>query len=357
VASWQARQGDAQAARHTLDAFAEQSPDLAIALPGLERDAAQRQVRRPTDGMADAYFALASALRDQDAADFAALMARLALDLRPDLTAARLLSSDMLSEAKHPDDALKALEPVAADDPLAPVVDLRRASLLDELGRGNEAVALLNRMELRLPDRPEPWALQGSIMSGQHRYAEAVAAFDQAVRRVHTPTRANWPLFYERGIALDRAGRWTDAQADFQHALQLSPEQPDVLNYLAYSWTEQGRHLAQAKQMLDRAVSQRPNDGAIIDSLGWLDLRQGDVAAAVRQLEHAVELEPEDATINGHLGDAYDAAGRHREALFQWRLALTLNPEPDDTARLKAKLRQAGVTDQVGTAAAAKVTQ
>lgn len=358
VASWQARRGDIAAARHTLEAFAAQNPDLAIALPGLERDVANRQVRGPTDGLADAYFALASALRDQDATEFAALVLRLSLDLRPDLTGARLLSADILTDTKHPENALWVLEPVSADDPLAAIVDLRRASLLDTLGRSSEALAVLGRMEQRYPDRPEPWSLQGSILRSQHRFAEAVTAFDEAVKRVPTPARANWPLFYERGIALDRANRWPQAQADFQHALELSPDQPDVLNYLAYSWTEQGRNLPQARQMLDRAVAQRPNDGAIIDSLGWLQLRQGDVAGAVRDLEHAVELEPEDPTINGHLGDAYYAAGRHREAMYQWRLALTFNPDPDDKARLKARLREAGVTDEPATSsAAAKATQ
>ena len=346
LASWQARQGDGPAADHTLQTLAAENPDLAIALPALERTAAQPQVRRATDGMAEAYLALAAALRTQDATDYAALLLHLALQLRPDLTGARLLSSEISDEARHPRDALAVLAPVAAGDPLAGLVDLRRAALLDQLGRTPEALALLARMEQAYPDRPEPWTMQGGLLRNQGRAAEAVAAYDQAVARVPNPGRANWPLFYARGIALEAAHRWPEAQADFEHALALSPDQPFVLNYLGYAWTEQGANLSRARQMIERAVALRPNDGAIVDSLGWVELRQGDVAGAVKQLEHAVELQPEDAEINGHLGDAYRAANRPLEAAFQWRRALTLKPSAEQAAALQKKLREVDAANQ-----------
>ena len=83
-----------------------------------------------------------------------------------------------------------------------------------------------------------------------------------------------------------------------------------MLNYLGYAWTERGEQPRPgARQMIERAVQQRPNDGAIIDSLGWVLLRQGDAPAALKQLERAVELQPEDSVINGHLGDALAAVG------------------------------------------------
>ncbi len=346
LASWEARQGDAAAADRTIRGLVASSPDLAIALPALERGIAQRQVASATDGMAEAYLALAASLRTQDANDYAALLLHLALQLRPDLTAARLLSAEISAEAKQPEQALAALAPVAADDPLAGLVDLRRAALLDQLGRTQEALSLLARMEKTYPDRPEPWTMQGSLLRAEDHPAQAVAAYDQAVARVPNPTKANWPLFYARGIALEQAHRWPQAEADFEHALALSPDEPFVLNYLGYSWTEQGANLARARQMIERAVALRPNDGAIIDSLGWVELRQGNVADAVKQLEHAVELEPEDPVINGHLGDAYRAANRPLEAAFQWRRALTLKPAADEAAALQKKLREVDAANQ-----------
>jgi Flp pilus assembly protein TadD len=152
------------------------------------------------------------------------------------------------------------------------------------------------------------------------------------------PAVTHWPLFYARGIALERAKRWPEAEADFQRALSLSPEQPLVLNYLAYSWVELGQNLPEARRMLERAVELRPNDGNIADSLGWALFKLGDIPGAVRWLEKAVELESQSSVINDHLGDAYWAQGRRREALFQWRRALVLGPEGDEGPKIEGKI-------------------
>ncbi len=355
VASWQARQGHPAEALDTLKAAADLNPDLAIALPSLEASMANRVIRKPTDGMAEAYLVLAAALRQQDASELSMLMLRLALDLRPDYTAARLLAAEILESTKHPATALQMLASVASDDSLIAIVRLHRAGLTEQTGRSEDALHQLEQIARDYPDRPEPYGAQGDILRSGRRYADAVAAYDKALARVAKPSRLDWPLFYDRGIALERSKDWGRAEADFMTALNLAPDQPYVLNYLGYSWTEQGRNLARARQMIERAVEQRPNDGAIIDSLGWVMLRQGDHANAVKSLEHAVELLPEDSTINGHLGDAYWAAGRRQEALFQWRRALNLNPDPDDVPKLQAKLRES--EQALGMAAAPQAPQ
>lgn len=198
---------------------------------------------------------------------------------------------------------------------------------------------MLAELARQHPDRPEPLAHQGDILRRRNRFPDAAASYSAAIARLGTPTRANWPLFYARGIAYERADQWPKAEADFQYALQLAPDQPSVLNYLGYAWTERGKNLDQARGMIQAAAQQRPNDGSIVDSLGWVMLRQGDTAGALTQLEHAVELEPEDSVINGHLGDALAAAGRTREAEFQWRRALNLKPDAEDAARITAKLQ------------------
>ncbi len=342
IASWQARQGHMAEAKQILADFGKAAPDFALAMPRLEAAIAVRDVRRPADGMAAAYLALAVALRQQDSADYPSLLLRMALDLRPDMTTARLLIGEIAEQNKRPEAALAALEPVADTDVLAPVVDLRRASLQDRLGNDGEALRIAAKVAVEMPERPEAWSLQGDVLRAKHRYAEAAAAYDKAIALLPQPlTAANWPLFYERGITLERSHQWPRAEADFLHALQLSPDQPFVLNYLAYSWTEMGNDLPRARQMIMKAAEARPNDGAILDSLGWVTLRQGEVAAGVKWLEKASELETEDATINGHLGDAYWAAGRKLEASYQWQRAITLNPDPEDLPKLQAKLREA----------------
>ena len=339
LASFQARDGSPDAARQTLAQMAALSPEVSLALPGLQRDVAAVQVRNAMDGIAEAYLALAATLRVQDATEYAAILLRLSLDMRPDFTAARLLSAEVQTQAGRADAALQLLAAVDPGDPLIPLVDLRRADLLRGAGRIDDALAVAGRLASKVPDRAEPYALQGTLLRAAKRPAEAALAYDQAVTRIGTPGRDNWPLFYDRGIAHDQADQWQAAQADFETALTLAPDQPEVLNYLGYAWTERGESLPRARAMLQRAVARDPNDGAFVDSLGWVALRQGDVAEAVRQLERATELMPEDSTINGHLGDAYKAAGRLREAGFQWQRALTLKPEPKDAAHYLAGLK------------------
>ncbi|MEO8714442.1 MAG: tetratricopeptide repeat protein, partial [Acetobacteraceae bacterium] len=261
-----------------------------------------------------------------------------ALDLQPDFTAARMLLAETYEAAHHPAAALHTLASISSNDPLAAIVQLRRAALQAQMGRTDEAVSALEQIARDHPDSPLPLAQEADMLRAKSRFADAVPVYDRAIARVAEPTRSAWPLFYARGIAEERSHQWPKAEADFKEALRLAPDQPYVLNYLAYSWADQGQNLAEARQMLEKAAALRPNDGSIVDSLGWVMLRQGETEPAVRSLEQAVEISPEDATINGHLGDAYWAAGRKLEAGYQWRRALTLNPDPDDAAKLEAKL-------------------
>ncbi len=338
LASWQARQGHSAEALQTLKALAEGAHEISIALPSLASSIAARPVGRPSEGLAEAYLALAAALNAQDASDLSIPLLRLALDLQPEFTAARMLLSDTYEAGKHPAAALHALAAVPPADPLIAVVQLRRAALTEQLGRSDEAIAALERIAREHPDSELPLAQLGDILRAKNRFTDAVAVYDQAIARFGPPTRAAWPLFYARGIAEERSNNWSKAEADFKRALALSPDQPYVLNYLAYSWADRGDNLPQARQMLEKAVAMRPNDGSIVDSLGWVLLRQGETEQAIHSLEQAAEMSPEDSTINGHLGDAYFAAGRKLEAAYQWRRALTLNPDPDDAAKLEAKL-------------------
>lgn len=344
LASWQARQGRPDEAAKTVRDMVGANGDMALARAALLAHVADPAVRQAADGIADAYLAMAATLRQQNGLDSAQLLLRLALDMRSDFTAARLLLADIQESAKRDAAALDTLAPVTADDPLAPVVALRRANLLDGMGRSDEAAALLESLAQAVPDRPEPLVQLGNHLRRAARFADAVSAYDRAVARMGTPTRIQWPVFYERGVALERSGHWPRAEADFEYALELAPDQPNVLNYLGYAWVERNSNMDRARTMIERAVALRPNDGAILDSLGWVLLRQGDAAGALQQLERAVVLQPEDPVVNAHLGDALDALGRGREAQFQWRRALNLKPEPEEQARIEGKLRAAEAT-------------
>ena len=289
-------------------------------------------------GMAEVFFSLSGALFRDNTLDLALIYGRLALDLRPRFPHARLLVGRMLESADRFEDAIAVYGGVAESSPLKWSARLRRAEGLDELGRTEEAVAALRRMAYERPERADALSALGDVLRAKKRFGEAVAAYDAALDRVGPLERRHWRLLYSRGIALERSRRWPRAEADFLAALELNPDQPYVLNYLAYSWVEQGVNLERAREMIDRAVERRPGDGYIVDSQGWVLYRLGRHEEAVARLEQAVELRPQDPTINDHLGDAYWRVGRRVEARSQWRRALSLGPEPEAIDGIRAKI-------------------
>ena len=170
------------------------------------------------------------------------------------------------------------------------------------------------------------------------KFEEAAKAYSRGIATITKETEDDWRIYYYRGVAYERSKQWPQAEADFQQALKLNPNQPQVLNYLGYSWVDMGINLDKALAMIKAAVDLRPNDGYIVDSLGWAYYRLGKYSDAVETLERAVELKPEDSTINDHLGDAYWQVGRKREALFQWAHARDLDPEKDQLPAILDKL-------------------
>ena len=337
-----ARSGREAEAMRLLEALGRGLGDFAVAAgtePARRQLLSGRAVASAAEGIAETHLTLAAALRQQGGGDTALILARLSLRLRPNFAPALLLIAEAFGEERHPESALLLLGQVPAADPLGRVAALRRAALLDRMDRVDEAEAAFRAVAVEVPTMAQPLARLGDLLRARNRFAEAVTAYDAALERVGQTSVVDWPLFYARGIAHERLGAWPRAEADFKRALELSPEQPYVMNYLAYTWVEQGKDLPDARRMLERAVELRPNDGNIVDSLGWALFKMGDIAGAIRWLERAVELEPRNSVINDHLGDAYWAAGRQREARFQWSRALGLEPEPGDVAKIEAKLR------------------
>jgi tetratricopeptide (TPR) repeat protein len=289
-------------------------------------------------GIADALLGIAEALQRERGSARAILYTRLALYLRPDLTDANLLVGDILASQDNWEAAIEAYSAIPEHSPLSYAANVRKAQVLHSQERQEQAFGLLGDLAEVRPERTDALIELGNLLRRDELYERAEKAYSQAIERIDAPQQEHWSLFYSRGITFERTKRWPEAEADFLFALELQPEQPFVLNYLGYSWVDQGMNLDQAKDMLHRAVDARPDDGFIVDSLGWVFYRLGDYEKAVEQLERAVELQPGDPVINDHLGDAYWRVGREREAKFQWRRALTLEPEEDLVATIREKL-------------------
>jgi tetratricopeptide (TPR) repeat protein len=343
------RHGLTEQARQAYQRYAEVSPGSSLLEPAGERLAAGTSppplVGDVKTGWAEVLFTMASLLSQEQAADLSLIHSHLALRLNPKLDVARLLQGEILAEQERSDAAIAVFRQVDPASPLAWNARLRIADELNRMERTEEAIAELESLAAERPKDFEPLYRVGNLLRNQQQFDESVDAYDRAFERVGTPEQQHWSMHYFRGIALERSGQWERAEKDFLAALELEPEQPYVMNYLAYSWVEKQRHLDQAKSMLARAVQLRPDDGFIVDSLGWVYYRLKEFDNAVIHLERAVELRSQDPVINDHLGDAYWQVGRRQEARFQWRRALSLEPEEDQIPAIEAKIKR-GLIDE-----------
>ncbi len=263
---------------------------------------------------------------------------RLATHLRPDFTDAHLLMAEQMVQAEQYALAVDSYDAIPEDAPEALDARIGRAAALEGEGEIEAAVQALRAAVARWPNEIDSHRALGDLLRRNSRFEEAAEAYDGAIALVEEIENRHWPLFYRRGIALERSSQWDRAEADLRKALELEPDQPLVLNYLGYSLVELGRNLDEAKRMIEVAVENRPDDGYIVDSLGWVLYRLGDFDGAVEHLGRAVELRPVDPVINDHYGDALWMVGRRIEAEFQWHRALSFDPEPDLEERILKKL-------------------
>jgi len=295
-------------------------------------------VREATDGLAEVFYTVALALQGEAADSFTLLYSRAAEALRPDHVDAVLLSARLLDGLGQPALATEAYTRIPPDSPSFHAAEIGRAEALYRMGRTDAALAALGALAASHPDEPSVHITLGDLLRREERFDEASRAYDRAVALIGTPAQRHWSLFYARGITHEREQRWALAEADFLAALDLQPDQPDVLNYLGYSWVEKRLNLDQALAMIERAAAAEPENGYITDSLAWVLYRLGRYAEAVPHMERAVQLMPTDPILNDHLGDIYWAVGRQVEARFQWRRALQFEPEEDEAPRIRRKL-------------------
>lgn len=292
----------------------------------------------PEDGAAEVFYTVAQALGADQGGALSLLYARAAHTLRPGHTDAVLLAAELLESTGQLQLAADTYAQVPDGDPLFVAAETGRANALFDLGAEEAAVAALEALTVRHGDMATTHATLGDALRRMERFDGAITAYTNALDRVDTTQTRYWYLYYTRAIALEREGRWDEAEADFRYALELNPGQPNVLNYLGYSLVEQRRNFDEALAMIEQAVETRPESGYIVDSLAWVLYRLGRFGEAVAPMERAVELVPTDPVINDHLGDVYWVVGRTREARFQWQRALSFDPLEEDAARIRLKL-------------------
>jgi len=309
-----------------------------------------RLVASADEGAAEALYGLGASLGRRGGEDLGLVYLQLALYLQPDHPLALLSLDDLYESLKKPELAIKAYERIPQTSPLHRNAAIQMATDLDALDRADEAEKHLIALVKEFPDDQEAIMALGNVQRGHKKFAECADTYSKGVKALGTPEKANWVLFYFRGICYERSKQWPQSEADLKKALELFPDQPQVLNYLGYSWIDQGVHLDDGMAMIKKAVQQRPDDGYIVDSLGWAYFKLGNYDEATKQLERAIELKPEDPTINDHLGDAYWRIGRTLEARFQWAHARDLKADPEDLPKILDKLKN-GLPDETSSQA------
>lgn len=295
-------------------------------------------VTSPLDGVGEVLFDVATALSGQADDGYVLLFARTAAALRPGHVEAVMLSAQLLQRMDQQDLAAATFALIPADSPSFIDAEIGRANAALQAGRGDAAVEILQGL---VTAHPADVSVVQSLADAQRRlgrFADAVASYDAALGLVTAPGPRDWAMYYARAISLSELDRWPEAERDFRKALELNPNQPQVLNYLGYSYVDRGENLDEALQMIQRAVMGAPDQGYIVDSLAWAYFRLGRFQEAVVPMERASQLEPVDPIVTDHLGDVYWSVGRTMEAKFQWRRALSFNPTEADALRIRRKL-------------------
>jgi tetratricopeptide (TPR) repeat protein len=306
----------------------------------LAQDGAKPQpfVSSAEAGAGEALFSLAAAMNDDQSIEVAQIYAQLAVSTAADKPVSQTLLGDILAATRNYQAAIDAYDAIDQNSELRTNADTEIALNLQRLEKSDEAEQRMRNIAAREPGNYDVLVTLGNLLRNNEKYKDAETFYTQALGTVARIDKQHWSLFYYRGIARERLKTWPEAEADFRKALELSPDEPSVLNYLGYSLIDQRQKLDEALGMVKKAVEAKPNDGYIVDSLGWAYFQLGDFEEAVTHLERAVDLKAGDPIIAEHLGDAYWRVGRRLEAKFQWQHAKDNKPEPDDLKRIEDKL-------------------
>ena len=341
-ASWLARNGRTNEALALLD----KGEEVASGRPGYVAMRADIKAGTPVrplttnaqQGAAEMLLNLATALNRPGGENFVRLYLEYARALDPKNDMVLVTLGSISEKQSLPSDAIAYYEQLPAGSPYRRLAELQLGLNLADMDQTDKAIDHLEKAIAEDVNDMRAYLALAGVYSAKENYAKTAEVLDRAVEKRPMATEDDLNLFYRRGIAYERLKQWDKAEPNFKRALQLYPDQPNVLNYLGYSWVDMNINLEEGLAMIRKAVDLKPDDGYIVDSLGWAYYRLGRFEEAVKELQRAVSLRPEDPTINDHLGDAYWRVGRKLEATFQWSQARDLKADGDLIRAIAQKL-------------------
>mgnify|MGYP001766059463 CR=1 FL=1 len=297
-------------------------------------------IATPQAGAAEFLYGLGSAMGRDGGEDIAAIYLQLALWLTPTAELPNIALAGLQGQLKQYDRAIALLDRVPSGSKLRPLADIQIGRYHAITQNYEEASKHLRAVVERTPKDLDAIQALGDVLRADKKFGEAAEIYSRAIAQIDKPSKSDWQLFYYRGIAYERTKQWPKAEADFDEALKLQPDEPHVLNYLGYSWIDMGLNLDKGLALVKKAVELKSDDGYIVDSLGWAYYKLGRFDEAVKELEKAILIRPDDPVINDHLGDAYLKVDRPLEAAFQWRHALDMKPEAEEVPKIEKKLEE-----------------
>ena len=342
------RQNRSDDARVLYQAYLSTTPREASIMFALDR--VQRGGRAPrrltiAQSAARAGFGPAARLASQADMELTVLYLRMLQRLDPNYVPTRLLLAGSLERIGLADVALDEYASIRRG-PYALAAQIDQIWLTARQERVEQATFMARDLVDRTGSQ-EARLMLADLLRAQSQCAESEGLYaDVIAERDAAGLSDDWRYHYYRASCLFDLGRWEESESEFLAALALAPDEPQILNYLGYVWVDQGLNLERAFSMIERAAELLPQEGYIIDSLGWAHYRLGNYEAATMHLERAAALDPGNATANYHLGDAYWQVGRRLEAGFQWRRTLDLSPTEEELEGLNLRLEH-GLPDAV----------
>ncbi len=224
---------------------------------------------------------------------------------------------------------------------------IRMAEVQFQQGDMETPWKVLRKLAKEYPDEANLMRSLAQMAYAREDYRDAITYYTRLleVMPASTPPSARMEVLFARGVAHERRKDIDEASEDMLQALQIDPANAQILNYLGYMWVDDGRNIKEAFELLQKAHTLQPDDGAITDSLGWAYYKQGDYISAQAYLERATEQDPESPEIYDHLGDAYMKLGEKEKAMREWQRAIDLlddgkeGPDAGFRKRVERKLR------------------
>ena len=284
-------------------------------------------ITKASDGAALAMFDLATLLYSKRAFDSAKIYNNVVQLLNRDYPLSKLMMGDIAALHNQYDKAVNIYSSVKRNSPVYWLSRNRVSEVYEINGDLEKSISILEEMSKETEIRTQVLASLGDTYRRHERFADAVNAYDAALSSVKKITNEHWKIIYARGMAKEKLNNWALAEKDLLQALEFQPENPMILNFIAYSWASQGKNLKKAEKYAALAAKLDPNNGYVLDSYGWTLFLLGKYKDSIRTLEKAVEQMPGDSTILDHLGDAYWQANRKNEARHQWNKAKDLSED------------------------------